>query len=53
MKQLVVIVGPNAVGKTTTAKKFIEQYSQSVYVDSDWCRTMNPFELTDVTKQVV
>ena len=53
MKQLIVIVGSNAVGKSTTAKEIVEKYSQSAYVDSDWCRAMNPFKLTDVTKQVV
>ena len=52
-KQLIVIIGPNAVGKTTTAKKLIELYSHSAYVDSDWCRAMNAFKLTDVTKLVV
>lgn len=53
MKQLIVIVGPNAVGKTTTAKKLIEQYSKNAYVDSDWCRAINPFEFTESTKRIV
>ncbi len=53
MKQLIVIIGPNAVGKSTTAKKIIEQNPKSAYVDSDWCRTINPFQLTDITKQIV
>lgn len=53
MKQLIVIVGPNAVGKSKIAKKIVEKYPQSAYVDSDWCRAMNPFKITDVTKQVV
>ena len=53
MKQLIVIVGPNAVGKSTTAEKIVEQYPQSAFIDSDWCRVMNPFPLTDVTKETV
>lgn len=53
MKQLIVIVGPNAVGKTTTAKWMVEKLPQTAYVDSDWCRCMNPFLLTDITKEIV
>lgn len=53
MTKLIVIVGPNGVGKTTTAMKMIEQYSRSAFVDSDWCRVMNPFALTDITKKTV
>ena len=53
MKQLIVIVGPNGVGKTTTAMKIKEQYPRSAFVDSDWCRVMNPFTLTDITKKTV
>ena len=53
VKQLIVIIGPNAVGKSSTAKKIVEQYSKCAYVDSDWCRVMNPFELTNTTKKIV
>lgn len=53
MKQLIVIVGPNGVGKSTTAMEIKEQYPRSAFVDSDWCRVMNPFALTDITKQTV
>ena len=53
MKRLVVIVGPNAVGKTTTAKCLVEKLPKTAYVDSDWCRFMNPFPFTEVTKQTV
>ena len=52
MKQLIVIVGPNAVGKTTTAKCLVEKLPKTAYVDSDWCRFMNAFPFTEVTKQV-
>ena len=47
MKQLIVIIGANAVGKSSTAKKIVEQYQRSAFVDSDWCRVINPFILTD------
>ena len=53
MKQLIVIIGPNGVGKTTTAKKIVEQYENVAYVDSDWCRVMNPFAFSESTKETV
>ena len=53
MKKLIVIVGPNGVGKTTTAMRMKEQYSKTAFVDSDWCRSINPFTLTDITKKTV
>lgn len=49
MKRLIVIIGPNAVGKTTAAKCLVEKLPQTAYVDSDWCRCKNPFLLTDIT----
>lgn len=53
MKRLIVIVGPNAVGKTTTAMCLVEKLSKIAYVDSDWCRVMNPFPFTEITKQTI
>jgi len=53
MKRLIVIVGPNAVGKTTTAKFLVEKLSKTAYVDSDWCRFMNPFQFSEMKKQTV
>lgn len=53
MKKLIVIIGPNGVGKSTTAMKMKEQYSKTAFVDSDWCRAINPFTLTDITKKTV
>lgn len=53
MKRLIVIVGPNAVGKTTTAKCLVDKLPKTAYVDSDWCRFMNPFLFTENTKQTV
>ena len=53
MKQLIVIIGPNGVGKSTTAKSIVSQHERCAYVDSDWCRAMNPFEFTNITKQTV
>lgn len=53
MKQLIVIIGPNGVGKSTTARAFVERYANTAYVDSDWCRVMNPFEFTEITKGTI
>ena len=53
MTRLVIIVGPNGIGKSTTAMKMKENHPGSAVVDSDWCRVMNPFTLTDITKKTV
>lgn len=53
MKQLIVIIGPNGVGKSTTAMEFVTQNSHTAYVDSDWCRVMNPFEFTETAKLTI
>ena len=53
MKKLVVLVGPNGVGKSTAAKEYVEQNANTAYVDSDWCRVINPFVFTDSTKKTV
>ena len=53
MKRLVAIVGPNAVGKSTVARKILDKYEKTAYVDSDWCRAMNPFAFTKETKQTI
>lgn len=53
MIKLIVIIGPNGVGKSTTAMKIKEQYPKCAFVDSDWCRAMNPFALTNITKKTV
>lgn len=52
-KTLLVIVGPNGVGKSTTAKMLVELCPKCAYVDSDWCRVMNPFSFTEATKRTV
>ena len=52
-KKLIVIIGPNGVGKSTTAKSFMFYYSKSAFADSDWCRAINPFPFTQETKKTV
>ncbi len=52
MKKLILIVGPNGVGKSTTAKILVSMIQKSALVDSDWCRVINPFAFTKATKKL-
>ena len=49
MKKLLFLCGPNGIGKTTICKEIIGMLHRSAYVDSDPCRMMNPFVLSDET----
>lgn len=53
MKKLILIIGANGVGKTTTAEILLQKMSKCAYVDADWCRAINPFPFTDATKIAV
>lgn len=53
MKKLILIIGPNGVGKTTTSEILLQKLSGCAYVDADWCRAINPFPFTDATKYAV
>lgn len=39
--------------KVQQQKKIVEQCANTAYVDSDWCRVMNPFTFTKATKQTI
>ena len=49
MKNLLFLCGPNGIGKTTISKEIVRQLPNTAYVDSDPCRFMNPFILSDET----
>ena len=53
LKKLIVLLGPNAVGKSSVCKSLLEQCPNSAYVDADWCRQINPFPFTNATKKTV
>ena len=53
MKKLLLITGPNGVGKSTTAECILEACMRCAYVDADWCRAINPFPLTPATRETV
>jgi 2-phosphoglycerate kinase len=49
MKNLLFIWGPNGIEKTTICKEIMRKLPNSPYIDSDPCRLINPFILSDET----
>lgn len=47
MKKLILIQGPNGVGKTTLCKLLNQKLMNSALVEPDWCRMINPFYYDD------
>ena len=52
MKKLILIIGPNGVGKTTTAEILLQKLSKCAYVDADWCRAIFPYGFHGERKQI-
>ena len=52
-KNLITIIGANGVGKSTTAKELLRICPNSAYIDAEWCRATNPFQLTEKIKKTV
>lgn len=52
MKKLILICGPNGVGKSTASKALHGSLSKSAYIDSEYCCSINPFELNPDTIQL-
>ena len=46
MKTLILINGPNGVGKSTTCACLHQYLPHSSWLDSEWCRMINPFGFT-------
>lgn len=46
MKTLIFINGPNGVGKSTLCSSLIKRLPHSSWLESEWCRCINPFDLT-------
>lgn len=53
MKKLILILGANGVGKSTTAEMLLQKLVKCAYIDADWCRAINPFPFTDATRTAV
>lgn len=53
MKKLILILGANGVGKSTTAEMLLQKLVKCAYIDADWCQAINPFPFTDATRTAV
>lgn len=53
MKNLIFINGAMGVGKTATCRELQKILPQNVFLDGDWCWMMQPFTVTDETKEMV
>ena len=47
MKKLILVCGANGIGKSTACRNLIEILPSSAYIDSDYCRYMNPFSFQE------
>jgi len=47
--QLVLICGPNGIGKSTVCRAVFERLRHSALLESEWCRMTNPFEWNEQT----
>jgi len=46
MKHLLFLHGPNGVGKSTACALLHRRLPRSAWLESGWCRTINPFDFT-------
>ncbi len=46
LKSLIFVNGPNGVGKSTACALLHRRLPCSSLLESEWCRTINPFDLT-------
>ena len=53
MKTLYMIGGPMGVGKTTVSRELMHLLPRCAFLDGDWCWMMQPFTVTDETKEMV
>lgn len=53
MKRLILICGANGIGKSTACKLLNERLDGSAFIDSDYCRCMNPFSFSKEEIEVV
>lgn len=51
-KTLLLLLGPNGVGKSTTAQVLLNIQPHTALVDSDWCRAMNPYNMDTVIENI-
>jgi len=46
MKTLLSIHGSDGVGKSTVCRRLLQRLPHSAWLESEWCRMINPFDLT-------
>ncbi|MHB1485773.1 MAG: GNAT family N-acetyltransferase [Saccharofermentanales bacterium] len=49
IKKLIVILGANGIGKSTVSAALFKKLPNSAYIESDYCRMINPAGFTDET----
>lgn len=52
-KRLIFVNGTMGAGKTATCRELFSLLKPCVFLDGDWCWNMNPFTVTEETKQMV
>lgn len=52
MKTILLLLGPNGIGKSTTAKCILNKLPNAALVDSEWCRAMNPYDMDTATNNL-
>lgn len=52
MKTILLILGPNGIGKSTTAKCILNKLPNAALVDREWCRAMNPYDMDTATNNL-
>jgi len=53
MKNLILVCGSNGIGKSTACAMLNIKLPKSAFIDSDYCRHMNPFNFTDEEVEIV
>lgn len=53
MKKFIFICGANGVGKSTVSKALNNRLANSVYIDSEYCCSINPFEFNNQTIRLI
>ncbi len=48
-----MVNGTMGVGKSTVCNQLLKMLPRSVYLDGDWCWNMNPFVVSEETKEMV
>lgn len=53
MSSLILIYGPNGVGKSSTCRLLHQRLPNSAWLEPEWCMQINPFVLTPEVQRLV